>query len=679
MRHFLLVTVLATALVPLSVGAKNTEAVVDSSQNQKTISDGVTQQAIQELTALHGPSQVDRIRKGVAQAAMYWRTDDGNTNEFIAMCREQFVASGPDLDDLRVRFETNLEALSGHGVALTRKLREPVDLDIGKQLPVDLLFATLNPFDHLSEDVFRTRIAFSALLNFPMVNLDETINFSRQQWADARLADEFSSRVPGDVLAAQTVAYTKAEDYIAHYNIAMGSIVAPDGRKPFPKDLKLISHWGLRDHIKALYADPVKNLKDQRLIYKVMQRIIAQDIPAIVIDNPAVTWDPNANTVDGSPADREPDTRYARILEVFAAERLEDAVSPRFPTHIDRKFMVDREIPEARVEELLLSVLSSDTAKAVGKAVAGRLGRDLEPFDIWYDGFKGRSRTPEDMLDKMVHDKYPTLADFQADLPNVLGKLGFDAKTAAFLKEHIVVDGARGAGHAMGAGMRSDSAHLRTRVPSNGMDYKGYNIALHELGHCVEQVFSLNRVDNTILAGVPNTAFTEAFAFVFQSRDLDVLGLSQADSATLALKALDAFWSTFEIGGVGVLDLRVWRWMYAHPDANAAELKTATIAMAKELWNQYYEPIFGHHDSSILAIYSHMVAYGMYLPDYPIGFLIQAQIEDAIAGKNLATEMERMCVQGRIAPDAWMVGAVGQPLSSGPLIKAADRALETIE
>ena len=53
------------------------------------------------------------------------------------------------------------------------------------------------------------------------------------------------------------------------------------------------------------------------------------------------------------------------------------------------------------------------------------------------------------------------------------------------------------------------------------MDYKGYNIAVHELGHNVEQTFSLNFVDHTLLAGVPNTAFTEAIAFVFQERDLD--------------------------------------------------------------------------------------------------------------------------------------------------------------
>ena len=35
----------------------------------------------------------------------------------------------------------------------------------------------------------------------------------------------------------------------------------------------------------------------------------------------------------------------------------------------------------------------------------------------------------------------------------------------------------------MGAVRRQDRAHLRTRIGAGGMDYKGYNIAVHELGH----------------------------------------------------------------------------------------------------------------------------------------------------------------------------------------------------
>lgn len=57
------------------------------------------------------------------------------------------------------------------------------------------------------------------------------------------------------------------------------------------------------------------------------------------------------------------------------------------------------------------------------------------------------------------------------------------------------------------------------------MDYKGYNIAVHEFGHNVEQTITMNNVDSYMLNGVPNTSFTEAVAFLFQKRDLELLGL----------------------------------------------------------------------------------------------------------------------------------------------------------
>ena len=50
------------------------------------------------------------------------------------------------------------------------------------------------------------------------------------------------------------------------------------------------------------------------------------------------------------------------------------------------------------------------------------------------------------------------------------------------------------------------------------------------MGHNVEQTFTLNDVDHIFLKGVPNTAFTEAFAFVFQGHDLELLGLPAPDA-----------------------------------------------------------------------------------------------------------------------------------------------------
>ncbi|MBM4394331.1 MAG: hypothetical protein FJ087_01420 [Deltaproteobacteria bacterium] len=640
--------------------------------------------AVAAIVADHGAAAEARARQGARQVATYWRAEDGTPETFVSFCRAQFVPEGALLDAMLARVERDMEAVIGHNVALSRALREATDLAIEPELPSDLLFAALNPFDHLVEDAFRTRVAFAILLNFRLYPAGELARAtpSRRGLAEARLTGAFSIRVPGEVRAAATRAYAAADDYIARYNVRMDRVVTADGIKPFPEGLRLISHWGLRDHLKGLYGDP-NGLEGQRLILKVMERIVRQEIPAAAIDNTDVLWDPVANrvtTTDGKPADaaREPDRRFAQLLEVFRAERGIDPHSPAFPTHVSRKFDLEREIPEETVRALLVAVLTDPVAGDVAKHVRKRVGRPLEAFDIWYDGFKARGAIPEPERDRAVRARYPDIAAFQADVAGVLGRLGFSKENADFLASKIDVDASRGAGHAMGAGMRSDNAHLRTRVPKGGMDYKGYNIALHELGHCVEQVFSLNRVDRTLLAGVPNTAFTEAFAFLFQDRDLDVLGLGKADERTKALRAVDAFWMTFEISGVGLLDMAVWHWMYDHPDATPAQLRDAVVAEATAIWNRYYAPVLGVRDSPLLAIYSHMISAGLYLPDYPIGHLIHAQIEQFVEGKGLAAEMERMCVQGRVTPDAWMRGAVGAPLSARPLIDAARKGLKAL-
>jgi hypothetical protein len=71
-----------------------------------------------------------------------------------------------------------------------------------------------------------------------------------------------------------------------------------------------------------------------------------------------------------------------------------------------------------------------------------------------------------------------------------------------------------------------------------------------------------------------------------------------------------------------------------------------------------------------------MINSALYLPDYPIGHLINFQIEEYVKGKNLASEMMRMVSAGSITPSMWMKAATGAPLSAEPLVKAAAAALK---
>lgn len=652
-----------------------------------------------ELVDKYGTEQSARISKGIYQVSQYWRQEDGDIPAFEEFVRSHFAGTQPDLDTMFSRFERLLEKLDGHMNKLILELRWQSDLDIGPIQVYDQMFAGYDPSAHLNDDFFKNKLAFVVLLNFPLTTLEERLadgeRWTRRQWAEARLAQRFSKRIPAEVNLAIAEASAEADQYIAEYNIWMHHLLDQKGQRLFPPKLRLLSHWNLRDELKADYADTKTGLAKQRMIQQVMERIVTQTIPEVVVNNPHVDWNPYTNDVkpaavkdSDTPAPAgmkignapEPDTRYRTLLNTYLASRKADPYSPTAPTLIDRRFNENREIPEARVQKMFEDILSSPMVAQVGRLIESRLGRSLEPFDIWYNGFKPRSAYTEAQLDGIVSKKYPTPQAFEQDIPGILQKFRFTPERAKEIAENVVVDPARGSGHAWGAGMRSEKTHLRTRVEKTGMNYKGYNIAVHELGHNVEQTISLNNIDHTLLQGVPNTAFTEALAFVFQGHDMELLGLTAPDAKAEALKALNAFWQTYEIAGVALVDMAVWHWMYDNPNATPAALKDATIRISKEIWNKYYAPVFRRKDVVLLGIYSHMIHSFLYLPDYPIGHLIAHQIEEQMkkAG-GIGPEFERIARFGSIAPDVWMKKATGAPVGAEALLTATERALKEIK
>jgi hypothetical protein len=649
-----------------------------------------------ELVERHGEAARPRIERGVDQVAALWRDEDGDLAAFV---REQFVADPKQIDATFARLEAVFEQIDGHLHEAAREARRATEVDTGPMLAIDPLLATYDPFAHLSDDLFAGKVAFVALLNFPLTTLAERIEhgpkYSRREWAEARLTARFNRRVPAAVRQELTRATADADLYIAQYNVWMHHLLDEAGNRPFPAGMRLISHWNLRDELKARYADP-DGLAKQKMIVKVMERIVAQEIPQAVIDNPRLDWNPFTNAVTVAPAAeveadapqrdaeadpaREDDTRYKKLLANFHAARKEDPFSPFAPTAIARSFELGRELPEARVKQLLEQVLTSPLVPRVAAVIEQRLGRELGPQDLWYQGFRANAGVPEAELDRKTRAKYPTPDAFAKDMPRLLKGLQFAPDRATWLAEHIRVDPSRGAGHAMQALRRGDFPRLRTRVGADGMDYKGYNIAVHELGHNVEQVFSLYGVDHTLLAGVPNNAFTEALAFVFQARDLQLLGAAKPDAAAERERVLMDFWQTFEIAGVGLVDVAVWHWLYDHPEATPAQLREATVRIASETWDRYYAPVLGGQGTPLLGIYSHMISYPLYLVDYPMGHLIAFQIEEHMAktGK-LGPEFEKMATQGALLPDVWMTNATGSPIAAEPLLRATEAALAGVE
>src|SRR5215469_3299359 len=294
---------------------------------------------VETLVRLHGEAVRPRAERGVKQVTAFWRAEDGDAAALQKFVTSAFIADPAVLARTRDRLAEAFEAADGHLLEIGRTWRAGADLERGPELPVDALLAATDPGAHLQDDLFSSKIAFTALLNWPLDTLDEMVAqgpaWSRARWAEARLTGRFATRPSGAALAQRAEALAAAEAYIAGYNLWVHHLVGSDGARPFPKGKRLLSHWNLRDQIKADYAEGEAGLARQRLLRAAIERIVTQEIPQAAIDDPRLDWDPVKNILSAAPAAeveerpagqgksggvlkvsaaREPDTRYALLL-----------------------------------------------------------------------------------------------------------------------------------------------------------------------------------------------------------------------------------------------------------------------------------------------------------------------------------------------------------------------------
>src|SRR5258708_9447178 len=309
MRHFLVILILTAVVFPVF----NTGSACAEESSMPANPAGLVEQSSfpwmqasmtkleKDLVAKYGEGQRARISRGLHQAMEYWRPSDGDAAVFEEMARTQFAGDQATLDTMFSRYQDLLEQYFGHIHEIQREFAQQSDLDRGPILPFDSIFSGYDPKAHFIDDCFDNKLAFVVLLNFPLTTLQERLTegpkWSRRQWAEVRLVQSFSSRIPADAQLATAGAFSEAEAYIAGDNIRMHHLVYQHGLRLFPPGLRLLSHWNLRDEIKADYADKDQGPAKQRMIQQVMERIVTQTIPQVVIDNPHVDWNPYTNEV----------------------------------------------------------------------------------------------------------------------------------------------------------------------------------------------------------------------------------------------------------------------------------------------------------------------------------------------------------------------------------------------
>lgn len=632
--------------------------------------------AQERLAAAHPGHEAD-IARGVAAAAPVFTGDPASFAEF---CARQYAPPGPARAAALTKVDFYLGSLLGHLGAIRKETRHGVDMADTPLTDLDKLWAAYSPHAHVQQDLRDGNLAAAIQLCWGGVPDDPADLTQRDaaEWAALALSRVGTELVPAELQQQLAARRAVADTLVSSYNLFPGSIRFEDPTVEFPPNLQLISHWGLRDYMSNLTGTPGA-LPRQQAILGLMERVARGQVPAEVVDDAAARWDMAANTVHinghAEPAVGEGPRRWEPFAAIFQVQR---SVDPhlRRGNLIDQLFLEERRMPEARVEAMLVELLASPLVARIARYVERRVGRPLQPFDIYFKRFQKETLDTPD-LDALVAKRYPTREALQADLPIVLQALGFPPADAQRIAGHIRIDSARGAGHAWPPAYERDLQLLRVRIPAGGLNWQEFGTFMHELGHCVEGVISSYGMPYYTLWGVPNTAFTEAFAFTFQDLALEVLG--QRDSRDADVELLQRVWEAFEIAGPAVAEMRLFRWLYQHPTAGAAEIHQAIQDIGDALWAEFYAPVFGARSYGLLSVYSHMLWCDGYLPNYPLGYIIAYQIRRHLADKNLAAEMTRMCRLGSIYPDAWMTAAVGETVSVAPMLDDTATALDRLK
>ena len=348
-------------------------------------------------------------------------------------------------------------------------------------IPLDGLLAAHDPSAHLVDDLFGGKVAFAVLLNFPLTTLEERLRdgdrWTRREWAEARLANRFARRVPAEVNQAIAKAGADADLYVAGLQPLRPPRRSPAGERLFPKGKRLLSP--LEPARRAEGA--VRGGGRARAPAGAREGDGAHRQP----DDPGrrrersgrglepghQRRDPRPRGDDrGRPRPRAPRSppRASPTRATRASSRTSAPRAPRTPTRPRRprcwraSSTSTVRSPSARAVALLEAVLGAPEIPRVARRVSTRLGRPLEPFDVWYAGFRPRSDHTEAELDRDAREPLPGRGRLREGPAGHAARARLLAGEGPLLAERIAVDPARGSGHAHGGG-----AARRPRPPAH--------------------------------------------------------------------------------------------------------------------------------------------------------------------------------------------------------------------
>ena len=610
------------------------------------------------------------MARGVRYCARVWDWANGDAAAFVKFCLAHYHPPGRERTRLLLRLDSIMNIVKGSMDMMLKTTRAGTQIADEELTPTEELFGAFSAGTHLGEDLRDFQIAAVAQLNFGTDDL--TPPKTREAWASRRLSRVGQTVVPAELSREASKRTAEVEVFTSGFNLHLDKIEYLDSSVSFPKDTVRISHWGLRDFMTSLNGQE-NALPRQRAIRDLMRRVVDGEIPREALNNPKVRWRQNDGTIhekgSSRPATPTGPLRWEFFKKIYDVRR---RIDPHtfYGNIIDNKFKQEREIPEGKVVKILEDILSAPVLEKVARVLEKKLGRPIEAHDIYFKQFDAGSKKPPLPYD--IRKLYPDAKSLTAAIPGILVRLGFSAPRAKWIAARIRVDNSRSAGHAWQPRTPFDISLLRVRIDKGGVTEESFSIFMHELGHCVEQVFTSYEMDYKSLWGVPNTAFTEAFAFTFQAKADFILGRRVSDDPDVTV--LQRLWEVFEISGPSLTEIRFFHWLYGNPKATASEMNAAIRRIGDEVWAQYYARIFGAEGYGLMSVYSHILPCWFYLADYSMGYVIAYQVRKFLSSRKFAPEMERICSLGSIYPESWMKAAVGQSISAEPLLSDAKAA-----
>lgn len=650
---------------------------------QSPINNDIIEKVQTELEKQHGQSETERIRKGVSQLARNWRSGDGTEQEFADFCLRYFM-SGNTLHSNFRRIVDNLTYMEGMLYKISTLFHESdYYTDTPKLEADDYLQRILPGSDHYS-----AKFAHYVQLNFPYYTFAEKQRhcreWNREKWAMVCLGDSYAFRHDRFSSNPFTEKANHFKRYMEHYFFSIDRITDKKGKYLYTDEIALHCHRGLRDQIKQEYTAPGGTSR-QELLYAIAENATTGNIPVLFLKDTTTRWNPSAGKLYKMENGKQKEIknyetenlhRYTGLLACMKEKMFTDQSYTPQTTTIQRTFDKSS-VSLEKTETLIRNFLADPLLSEIGRIIEKRLGRKLRPYDIWYSGFQEQSAFSAGYLDSLTHSRYPDPQTFRKDLPNLLIKMGIHPQDAHFIGSHISVRPVVSGGYSSQPSLPGDTALLTTMFGKQGLDYKAFRVSMHELGHCICGVFCTNNIDYFRLAGVPCDAITEAFAELFAYKNAEALDLHPfSPEEKQHLLNLATIWYLLEMGGQTLTEIETWKWLYAHPEATAQELKEAVLHISSTIWNTYFSKIFHIRDQHILSIYNHYITGDLYLYNYFLGNVIMYQLHKTSVSSDLTEELKKACREGCTLTDLWMKKAVSAPVSTESLMQDALKAIE---